>query len=62
MPPGAQPSICLSTDDLPNMGDKISTALRQWSRGDEPFAMDDSELSKVMTGSTAQVQDHSGSM
>ena len=49
MPPGAQPSICLSTDDLPNMGDKISTALRQWSRGDEPFAMDDSELSKVMT-------------
>jgi len=48
-PPGAQPAICLSTNDLSKMKDKISKALRQWSRKDPSYAMDDAELAKVMT-------------
>ncbi len=48
-PPGAQPAICLSSNDLPKMKDRIGKALRQWSRKDPPYAMDEVESARVMT-------------
>jgi len=46
-PPGAQPAIILSAGDLPRMADRISRALRQWSRRDPPREIPKEELQGV---------------
>ena len=46
-PPGAQPAILLSSDDLPRMVDRISRALRQWSRRDPPEQISKEKLREV---------------
>ena len=46
-PPGAQPAILLSSDDLPRMKDRISRALRQWSRRDPPVMISKEKLGDV---------------
>ncbi len=46
-PPGAQPAIILSSDDLSRLADRISRALRQWSRRDPPVEIAKEKLSEV---------------
>lgn len=46
-PPGAQPAIVLSSGDLPRMEERISKALRQWSRRDPPRAIPKERLQAV---------------
>ncbi|MCG7932570.1 MAG: NERD domain-containing protein [Candidatus Thiodiazotropha lotti] len=46
-PPGAQPAIVLSANDLPRMEDRIAKALRQWSRRDPPREIPKEELQGV---------------
>ena len=46
-PPGAQPAIVLSAGDLVRMKDRISKALRQWSRRDPPREIPKQELQGV---------------
>lgn len=46
-PPGAQPAILLSSNDLPRMVDRISRALRQWSRRDPPVQISKEKLREV---------------
>jgi hypothetical protein len=46
-PPGGQPAIILSSGDLARMKDKVSKALRQWSRKKPPREIPKEELQKV---------------
>ena len=46
-PPGAQPAIILSSDDMTRMADRISRALRQWSRKDPPVEISKERLREV---------------
>lgn len=46
-PPGAQPVIVLSSDDLPRLADRIARALRQWSRRDPPVEISKEKLREV---------------
>ena len=47
LPPGAQPAILMSSDDLPRMTDRISRAMRQWSRRDPPVPISKEKLREV---------------
>lgn len=46
-PPGSQPAIVLSANDLTRMEERVSKALRQWSRRDPPRKIPKVELQGV---------------